>query len=40
MRAGSPTSETIFPVIFGIVIWAGIYLRDGRLRRVFPVRSK
>src|SRR5579863_5389723 len=38
MRAGSPVFETFFPVIFGIVIWAGIYLRDQRLRRVFPIR--
>lgn len=40
MRAGSPVFETVFPVIFGIVIWGGIYLRDGRLRKVFPVRGK
>ncbi len=38
MRAGSPLFETVFPVLFGIVVWAGIYLRDCRLRRVFPVR--
>lgn len=38
MRAGSPTFETVFPVIFGVVIWAGVYLRDCGLRRVFPVR--
>ena len=37
MRAGSPLFETVFPVIFGIVVWAGIYLRDCRLRRVFPI---
>lgn len=40
MRAGSPVFETVFPVIFGILIWGGIYLRDCRLRRVFPVRGK
>ena len=38
MRAGSPLFETVFPVLFGIVVWAGIYLRDCQLRRVFPVR--
>jgi len=38
MRAGSPLFETVFPVIFGILVWAGIYLRDCRLRRVFPMR--
>ena len=39
MRAGSPVFETsVFPVIFGVVVWAGIYLRDCGLRRVFPLR--
>ena len=38
MRAGSTHFETIFPVIFGFVIWAGIYLRDSRLRAIFPLR--
>lgn len=37
MRAGSPTFETVFPVLFGVVLWAGVYLRDCGLRRVFPV---
>lgn len=40
MRVGSPVFETVFPMIFAIVVWGGIYLRDCRLRRVFPVRSK
>jgi hypothetical protein len=39
MRAGSPLFETTFPVLIGIVIWAGIYLRDCKLRQVFPVRG-
>ena len=38
MRAGSPTFETVFPVIFGVILWAGLYLRDCSLRRVFPVK--
>ena len=36
MRAGTSTFEQMFPVIFGIVLWAGVYLRDCGLRRVFP----
>ena len=39
LRAGSPLFETLFPVIFGIVVWAGIYLRDCKLRRILPVRG-
>jgi len=38
MRAGSPTFETVFPVLFGVIVWAGVYLRDCKLRAVFPVR--
>jgi hypothetical protein len=37
MRAGSPTFETVFPVMFGVVLWGGVYLRVCGLRRVFPV---
>jgi hypothetical protein len=38
MRAGSSTFETVFPVLFGVIVWAGVYLRDCKLRAVFPVR--
>ena len=38
MRAGSPTFETVFPVLFGILAWAGVYLRECGLRKIFPVR--
>ncbi len=27
--------NTIFPVIFGVVVWAGIYLRNPRVRALF-----
>ncbi len=29
----------IFPVIFGALLWGGLYLRDGRLRALIPLRS-
>lgn len=38
MRAGSPAFETVFPVIFGVILWAGVYLRICGLRRVFPIQ--
>ena len=38
MRAGSPVFETIFPVLFGMLVWVGIYLREGRLPAVLPLR--
>jgi hypothetical protein len=37
MRAGSPTFETVFPVMFGVILWAGVYLRSCALRKVFPI---
>jgi hypothetical protein len=38
MRAGSPLFENLFPVLFGILVWAGIYLREPRLCGVLPLR--
>jgi DoxX-like family len=38
MRAGSTPFETVFPVIFGVLTWAGLYVRDCSLRKVFPIR--
>jgi hypothetical protein len=29
----------IFPVIFGALLWGGLYLRDERLRALIPLRS-
>ncbi len=38
VRVGDPLFETFFPVIFGMLIWAGIFLRDDRLRTLIPLR--
>ena len=38
MRAGSTLFETVSPVIMSLITWAGIYLRDGRVRRLLPIR--
>ena len=41
VRAGSPAFEAyIFPVMLGAMIWGGIWLRDSRLRAIFPVRTR
>lgn len=39
VRIGNPPFELTFPVIAAIVLWAGIYLREPRLREVFPFRA-
>jgi len=38
VRAGSTLFETIFPVILGALMWAGIYVRDAQLRKLIPLR--
>jgi len=38
MRAGSPTFETVFPVLFAIMVWGGVYLRERRLCTLVPLR--
>lgn len=40
VRAGSSAFETAFPAIFGILVWGGLFLQDGRLRALIPVRRQ
>jgi len=37
VRAGE--QSYVFAIVFGIVTWLGIYLRDARLRRLTPLRQ-
>ena len=39
LRVGNPFFECIFPIIIGIFFWAGLLLRDGRLRAMFPISN-
>jgi DoxX-like family len=39
VRAGGPLFSILFPVILGVLIWGGFYLRDKRLRAIIPLRS-
>jgi hypothetical protein len=38
VRARSSLFETVFPVILGVLVWAGIYVRDAQLRKLIPLR--
>jgi hypothetical protein len=38
-RVGKPLFETLFPVMFGIVIWGGLFLREERLLALMPLRK-
>ena len=35
VRTGESLFSIVFPVIFGVLIWLGLYLRDTRLRALF-----
>jgi hypothetical protein len=38
VRIGSPLfSHTLFGVYLGIALWAGLWLRDPRVRALFPL---
>lgn len=39
VRAGDGAFAILFPVVFGIFVWGGLFLRDARLRAIFPWRS-
>ena len=38
VRAGSPAFSVIFPILIGLMVWGGLFLRDARLRQIFPFR--
>lgn len=40
VRIGSPLfSHVLFGVYVALFVWGGLYLRDARLRALFPIRS-
>jgi hypothetical protein len=40
VRVASPLfSHTLFPVYVALLLWGGLYLRDERLRALFPLRA-
>jgi len=39
VRVGEELFPIVFAIIFGVLIWLGLYLRDDRLRTLVPFRS-
>ena len=37
LRVGADPFTLLFPVIIAALLWAGLYLRDARLRTMFPL---
>ena len=40
LRVRDPLFDTLFPIIFGVLVWAGLFLRDARLRALIPLTQK
>src|SRR5947209_2366711 len=38
VRAGDDLFAILFPVVFGALLWGGLYLRDARLRAILPLQ--
>jgi hypothetical protein len=39
VRVGEGLFPVLFPVVFGALLWGGLWLRDERLRALIPLRS-
>jgi hypothetical protein len=39
VRAGEGAFPILFPVVFGMLLWGSLWLRDQRLRALIPLRS-
>ncbi len=39
VRVGEGLFPVSFPIIMGVLIWGGLFLRDERLRALIPLRS-
>ena len=39
VRVSGSLFEILFPVIMGVFVWGGLYLRDARLRRLIPLHQ-
>lgn len=39
VRVGHPVFQCLFPIIFGVLVWTGLFLRDSKLRKLIPLRK-
>ena len=40
VRVGEGLFPISFPIIFGVLLWGGLYLRDNRLRTLIPINQE
>jgi hypothetical protein len=39
VRVGGPLVSVVFALVFGVLVWLGLFLRDDRLRTLIPLRG-
>ena len=39
LQSGEAVLPSLVPVLFSALAWAGVWLRDSRLRKLFPLRA-
>jgi hypothetical protein len=39
VRAGTGAFSIVFPIVFGVIVWGGLFGREPRLRGLIPLRS-
>jgi hypothetical protein len=39
VRVGAPVFNILFPIIFGVLLWGSLWLRDTAVSRLLPLRS-
>ena len=39
LRVGAPLFSLVFPIILGVMLWGGLYLRNAQLRTVLSLRG-
>ena len=39
VRVGESVFNIVLPIVLGVLLWGGLWLRDDNLRRLVPVRS-
>ena len=39
VRVGESVFNVVLPIVLGVLLWGGLWLRDDNLRRLVPVRS-
>lgn len=39
VRAGEPVFSVVFAIVFGVLVWLGLYLRNATLRLLIPFSS-